>query len=70
MDTARETQMAEFFKKHGREIECLAHDAGWLPRPGSSMELDVFLLPDGFSCPEEETYAELFNALQFRREQV
>ena len=63
-----ESQVAAFFADHGNEVEQLAIAASWLPRPGSSQELDLFLLPDGFQCSEEEAYAELFNGLQWRRE--
>ena len=52
-----------FLQLHRKEVLALAKKAGWLPRPGSSLELDQFLLPDGFESPADEAYDELENVL-------
>jgi hypothetical protein len=52
-----------FLQIHRAEVLDLAKKAGWLPRPGSNLKLDQFLLPDGFEAPADEAYSELCNAL-------
>jgi hypothetical protein len=62
----------EFFTHPEYRARCLAAatTAGWLPRPGSSLELDLFLLPDGPGVPEDEAGIAYLEALEVRESEV
>jgi hypothetical protein len=62
-DQKREFGWEIFLQLHREEVVDLAKKAGWFPRSGSSLELDAFLLPDGFEAPAVEAYSELCNVL-------
>ena len=69
--TTRQEQIAAFFQDHEEEVQKLARQEAWWPRPaGDTLGLDAFLLPQGFQRPEVETYAELLERLQYHRERT
>lgn len=60
----------EFFQRYHERILRCAQAAGWLPRPGSSLELDIFLLPDGPGCPEDDAGIAYEEALRIREAEL
>jgi len=63
--TERDRQQQEFFAEHERDLLTIARQLHW-EQPGRELHnWTVHLLPDGYACPEDETYAELLNALQY-----
>lgn len=67
MENIREEQVTEFFVEHESELLALAIARNWGPKGFELKGWTVKLLPDGYACPEEETYAELSNALDYLR---
>ncbi len=60
----RTTQIDQFGRDQEPELLLLARAFNW-GSPGFELTNWVQrLLPDGFECPEDETYEELRNALQ------
>ena len=52
----RQEQIASFFHDHEEEVQQVARQEAWWPRPaGDSRGLEAFLLPQGFQRPEVET---------------
>lgn len=63
--TSREKQQEEFVRDYERELLALAVAHHWGSKGFELKNWASKLLPDGYQCPEEETYAELQNALQY-----
>jgi hypothetical protein len=58
----RHEQEDEFFEDHQARLLAISKAFRW-NQPGCEFhEWGVHLLPDGYQCPEDETYAELSNA--------
>jgi len=52
----QQEQIAAFFQDHEEEVQKLARQEAWWPRPGGdTLGLAAFLLPQGFQRPEVDT---------------
>ena len=57
--TTREAQRNEFFRKYERQLLTIAIARNWNRKGFELKEWERHLLPDGYACPERETYDSL-----------
>ena len=61
----RRQQEKDFFRDHEKTLLSIAITRNWGAKGFELKGWAERLLPDGYRYPEEETYAELLNALQY-----